>query len=173
MDQLTPEMLQNLSNSFKRGRDSNLEVSHQQADKTYQKKICQIIAPFIELSSTDVNQIFKSEDSPLEHIRGEFSHTFVEELYILRETYEIGMFFKDGKFKKSALWKTYLEVAKDDYAPTIIFKVLNHKNWVFTGHRGTNRKAGRLRIIVPAKNQGVDLQLLPLTLFLEELKPRD
>lgn len=93
-----------------------------------------------------------------------------EEVFTVNEKLDLSLFFTKASLYATEVWKTFLDaVSFTTEYPIVVFRMADVKEslFVLTPIVG-GRQAGVIRMIIPAADERQDLQILPLSVLMDE-----
>ena len=154
-----------LSQAFQQGTTKLQESDKQQRLNNFTKKAYKTLVPEF---ATDINKIFA--DTSIEDKVAE-AKSYLPQLFsvfVVNERVDLEKILAPS-FYKTSIWKTFVQEIdfNNDFFPVVLFKVTGLKIWVLTLYPSKITTA-KQRILIPAKDQHPDLQLLSLELYMKE-----
>jgi len=143
----------------------------QQAERVYARKVYARIAGFFGLDPSGIRANLYKEGDYQGCIREAYAGTDIEGISVEAQTISYGDFFKKGRFQSTGIFGAFRDLfARGIFPVSVVFRVKGAGDWVLTSRTPSWRKSGMLRILLPSSTTQSDLQIMPMDLFLEELR---
>ena len=136
--------------------------------RKFSRKVIEKLAPALGMSFTEKAAVYSEED-PIGALREKYEFSPLHALYITTEKMDAVKVLRGG-YKRSPVWKLFLELLKDHECPVLVFNLSGAGLTVLTRFSREGSVPGDVRIQISAKETAIDAYMLQFATYLEFIK---